>query len=214
MRFPDFFDEVPRLQVQDPLANVLGSAADGIFEYTYGDAVRLAGHSCPTVAAAYWLTYLALEHLYPDALPQRGGIRVEMREDARSGTTGVIATVVQMLTGAAGGTGFKGIGGRFGRVNLIRYTPDLLLSMRFIRQDTRAAVDVNADVGMAPSHPDTAPLLETCLAEKATSEERARLGTLWQDRVKCLLIDLARDPAVFVVRPAEKRLLPRTLEFV
>ncbi|HKW84398.1 MAG TPA: hypothetical protein VJN68_11665 [Burkholderiaceae bacterium] len=164
------------------------------------------------MAAAYWLTFLALEHLYPDSLPQRGGIRVEMREDARCGTTGVVATIVQMLTGAAGGTGFKGIGGRFARVNLIRYTPDLLLTMRFIRQDKRAAVDVHADVALAPSHPQTEQLLEKCLAEKASPQEQLLLGELWQLRVRHLLLDSARDPAVFVVRPAEKRMPHRTLE--
>ena len=205
MKLPDFFDLVPRLRVQDPLARMLGSAKDGVLEYSYGDAVRLAGHSCPTVAAAYWLTYLALEQLYPDSLPERGGVKVELREDARSGSTGVVATVVQMLTGAAGGTGFKGIGGRFGRVGLIRYAPDLLLSMRFTRLDTRAAVEANADLWLAPADPATEELLARCIEERASEEDKARLGDVWQARVRTLLVDLARDPAVFVVRPVERR---------
>jgi hypothetical protein len=58
------------------------------------------------------MTLKALTALYPDALPQRGGIRVDFREDRLSGVTGVIANVVSMLTGAAQDTGFKGIGGR------------------------------------------------------------------------------------------------------
>ena len=87
MELASYFDKVPRLRVQDPLARVLGCAKDGVLEYSFSDAVRLAGHSCPTVAAAYWLTYLAFEHLYPDSLPQRGGIKVEFRDDARSGST-------------------------------------------------------------------------------------------------------------------------------
>lgn len=209
MKLPEFFDQVPRLRVQDPLARLLGSAEDGIFEYGYGDAVRLAGHSCPTVAAAYWLTYLALEKLYPDALPQRGGIKVELREDARSGSTGVVATIVQMLTGAAGSTGFKGIGGRFGRVGLIRYAPDLMLSMRFTRLDTRAAVEANADLWLAPPDPAMEGLLARCVEERATEDERARLAKLWQERVRRLLIDLARDSAAFTVRPAEQRMVLR-----
>jgi hypothetical protein len=115
MKLPAYFDDVPRLRVSDPLAALLGSSSDGIFEYSYADAVRLTGHSCPTVAAAYWLTWLALRELFPDRLPQRGGVKVEMRNDARVGSTGVVATVVQMLTGAAGSSGFKGIGGKFAR---------------------------------------------------------------------------------------------------
>lgn len=205
MKLPDFFDLVPKLRVQDPLACLLGSAEDGILEYGFGDAVRLTGHSCPTVAAAYWLTYLALERLYPDGLPQRGGIKVELREDARSGSTGVVATVVQMLTGAGGSTGFKGIGGRFGRVGLIRYAPDLLLSMRFTRLDTRAAVEANADLWLAPPDPATEPLLARCIEGRASQEEERQLATAWQERVRHLLVDLARDPAVFVVRSVEPR---------
>jgi len=205
MKLPDFFELIPKLRVQDPLARMLGSAEDGILEYGFGDAVRLTGHSCPTVAAAYWLTWLALEQLYPDSLPQRGGIKVELREDARSGSTGVVATVVQMLTGAGGSTGFKGIGGRFARVGLIRYAPDLLLSMRFTRLDTRAAVEANADLWFAPPDPATEALLTRCVEERASPEEEQQLAAVWQERVRHLLVDLARDPAVFVVRPVEPR---------
>ena len=45
MKLPDFFDLIPKLRVQDPLARMLGSAEDGILEYGFGDAVRLTGHS-------------------------------------------------------------------------------------------------------------------------------------------------------------------------
>ena len=55
MSFPDFFDQVPRITLRDPLADLLGSVTGGLMSYGYADAVRLAGHSCPTVAAAYWL---------------------------------------------------------------------------------------------------------------------------------------------------------------
>ncbi len=52
MNHPDFFDEVPRISLYDPLAEFLGATEGGILEYGYFDAVRLAGHSCPTVALA------------------------------------------------------------------------------------------------------------------------------------------------------------------
>ena len=204
MRLPEFFDQVPRLCVQDPLARMLGCAEDGVLEYSYGDAVRLAGHSCPTVAAAYWLSWLALKRLYPQSLPQRGSIKVEFREDARSGSTGVIATVIQMLTGAAGGTGFKGISGRFGRVGLIRFSPDLLLALRFTRLDTGSAVDVTVDLTLAPPDPAIEPLLARCVADKASRHDELMLAALWQERVRHLLIDLAHDDAVFVVRDVER----------
>jgi hypothetical protein len=63
MPHPEFFDAVPRLRMHDPLAQFLGASDDGMIEYGYGDAVKLAGHSCPTVASAYGLTRLALRAL-------------------------------------------------------------------------------------------------------------------------------------------------------
>jgi hypothetical protein len=205
MKLLDFFDQVPRLSVVDPLAELLGCTEDGVLEYSYSDAVRLTGHSCPTVAAAYWLTWLSLKSLYPDTLPERGGVRVEFQEGARSGSTGVVAAVVQLLTGAAGSTGFKGLAGRFNRAGLIRFSPELLLSLRFTRIDTGDAVDAAADLSLAPSDPALEPLLARCVHGHASLSERKRFGELWQARVKTLLLDLAHDPDVYVVRPAEKR---------
>ena len=204
MRLPAFFDEVPTLRVADPLAKLFGCAADGVLEYSYRDAVRLAGHSCPTVASAYWLTWLALRNLYPDSLPQRGGIRVEFAVDARTGSTGVVATVVQMLTGAAGGSGFKGIAGRHGRAGLQRYSPGLPLYMRFTRLDTGAAVDAAVDLSMAPAS-DALEILLARLSKGLLDEQgEIDMGREWQERVRHLLLDLAHDPGVFVVRRAER----------
>src|SRR5574337_2088150 len=80
MPFPGFFAAAPRITLRDPLAAFLGAAADGVIEYQYADVVKLAGHSCPTVASAYLITRAALRALYPDSLPERGGIRLELRE--------------------------------------------------------------------------------------------------------------------------------------
>jgi hypothetical protein len=204
MNMPQFFDEVPRLRVQDPLARLLGCAEEGKLEYGFSDAVRLAGHACPTVATAYWLTYLALEHLYPQGLPQRGGIKVEFRDDARSGSNGVIATVVQMLTGAAGSSGFKGLGGRFGRAGLIRNKPDLLDLLRFTRLDTGESVDAGVDMCQVPADPAIEPLLRRCADGRATATEERELAQLWLKRVRHLLLDCARDPAVFMLRPVKR----------
>jgi len=205
MKLPAYFDDVPRLRVRDPLARLLGCAEDGVFEYGFADAVKLAGHSCATVASAYWLTWLALEHLYPDGLPQRGGIKVEFRDDARSGSNGVVATVVQMLTGAAGGSGFKGLGGRFSRAGLIRSKPDLILALRFTRLDTNAAVDVGVDTSPLAGQPELDNLLALVSSGKATPEQEQALGELWQERVCSLLLEHGRDRRVFMVRPVVRR---------
>lgn len=204
MNMPSFFDEVPRLTVQDPLARTFGCAQDGILEYGFADAVRLTGHACPTVATAYWLTCLALEHLYPGALPQRGGVKVEFRDDARAGSTGVMATVVQMLTGASGSSGFKGIAGRFARAGLIRTRPDLLDLLRFTRLDNGDAVDVGVDMAQVPADPAIEPLFKRWTDGKASAEEEAELGRLWLQRVRSLLLDCGRDPSVFLLRPVRR----------
>ncbi|HET7795654.1 MAG TPA: hypothetical protein VFL64_19870 [Rhizobacter sp.] len=204
MKLPDFFDLVPRLRVRDPLAATLGCAEGGVLEYSYADAVRVTGHSCPTVAAAYWLTWLALAELYPTELPQRGGVRVEFRDHERQGSTGVFASVVQMLTGAANDGGFKGISGRFSRAGLQRISPDLPLFMRFTRLDDGSAVDAGVDLSLQPPDPELNGLLQRLESGEADGPALARLGTLWQRRVRELLIDRASDRGIFIVRRVER----------
>jgi hypothetical protein len=202
MRTPAFFDEVRSLNVYDALAEFLGAAEDGRIEYRYIDAVKLAGHSCPTVAAAYWMTLKALASLYPESLPQRGGIRVEFREELLSGVTGVIANVVAMLTGATHDSGFKGIAGRFDRRKLLYFAANVTEEIRFTRLDTGQAVDVAARLQRIPFAPQTSELMQKCLAGSASAEETARFRENWQARVRALLLDHGDDPEVFVLRPA------------
>ncbi len=125
MRTPDFYDEAPCITMFDPLAKFLGAAEGGILEYRYLDAVKLAGHSCPTVDSAWLMTLRALEALYPQDLAERGGIRVDFRHDSTSGVTGVIANIVTLVTGATHDTGFKGLAGRFDRLVAGAVGPDL-----------------------------------------------------------------------------------------
>jgi hypothetical protein len=199
MRTPAFYDQVPGLTVYDPLAEFLGAAENGCIEYRYIDAVRLAGHSCPTVASAYWLTLKGLASLYPDSLPQRGGIRVEFRLNRLSGVTGVIANVVAMITGATHDTGFKGIGGRFDRRRLLYFSAEVGEEIRFTRVDTGQAVDVAARLQLVPFAPQTSELMQKCLGGSATPEEAARFRECWQARVRALLLDHGDDPEVFSV---------------
>ena len=158
MPFPEFFDAAPRITVRDPLARFLGAADDGVIEYGYADVVKLAGHSCPTVASAYLMTRTALGSLYPDALPESGGIRVELRDDRLEGATGVVANVASFLTGATHDTGFKGIGGRFDRRRLLYFSAAVAEEIRYTRIDTGQAVDVAARLQSVPFAPQTVAL--------------------------------------------------------
>ena len=204
MQTPAFYGQVRSLTVYDPLAEFLGAAENGRIEYRYIDAVKLAGHSCPTVAAAYWMTLKALTSLYPESLPQRGGIRVEFRQDMLSGVTGVIANVVAMLTGATHDTGFKGIGGRFDRRQLLYFSAEVAEEIRFTRVDTGQAVDVAARMQSVPFAPETGELMQKCLDGSATPEQAARFRENWQARVRALLLDHGDDPEVFPLRPVRQ----------
>lgn len=199
MEYPDFFDSIPRIRMHDSLAALLGAVGDGIIEYSYIDAVKLAGHSCPTVASAYWMTHQALQALYGEHLPERGSIRVEFREDHRSGVTGVVANVVSMLTGATHDTGFKGLAGQFDRRNLLFFAADVPLEIRFTRLDSGAQVDVAANVRLIPGNPEVSTLMQRGLAGEASVVELQRFGALWQERVRRILLDHGDDPEVFVV---------------
>lgn len=202
MGHPVFFDAVPKISLYDPLAEFLGAAEDGILQYGYFDAVRLAGHSCPTVASAYWLTYKALASLYPDAMPERGDILVEFGQDSTSGVTGVIANVASMLTGATADTGFKGLAGRFNRCDRLFFSVEMPGEMRFTRLDTNQAVTAAANLQRVPASPRMSPLIASCLANRATPEETAEFRQLWQERVRSILLDHGDDPEVFVITPA------------
>lgn len=198
--FPEFFDEVPGIRMHDALAEFLGAVGDGIVEYRYADAVRLAGHSCPTVAAAFLMARRGLAHLHPESLPERGGIRVEMRERRDAGVAGVIAAVVGLVAGAADEGGFRGIAGRFGRRDLLRFARPIDGELRLTRLDTGAAVDVSARIERVPADPRLRELMPRCLDEVASAREAALFRDLWQQRVRRLLLEHADDPEVILLR--------------
>lgn len=202
MSHPAFFDEVKSITLRDPLAQILGAAGDGLLRYGYLDAVKLAGHSCPTVAGAYLMTLKALESLYPDSVPERGNIRVEFGTTQGEGVTGVVATIVSLVTGAAGEGGFKGLGGRYSRRDLLLFGIGEDAELRFTRLDTGSAVAASCHPEIVPPPPELPALMQKLLAGEASADERAQFGQLWQVRVKRILIDHFDDPQLVVVGQA------------
>lgn len=201
MNYPAFFDQVRSITVRDPLAEFLGAAEGGVFEYRYLDAVKAAGHSCPTVASAWLMTAKALDALYPGATPERGAIRAEFGADRASGVTGVIANIVSLITGATQDTGFKGLGGCFDRRNLLFFDAEVSGEVRFKRADTGAAVEVAANLSRVPGDPRMRELMGMCIGGVASEEQKREFGRLWQERVRAILLDHADDPDVIIVRP-------------
>jgi len=197
MSYPPFFDQAPRIAVRDPLAAFLGAAEDGLLEYSYLDAVRLAGHSCPTVAGAYLMARAALRALYPDGPAVRGAVAVRIPGPAGEGVNGVIAQVFTLLTGAAADNGFHGIGGHFVRQGLLQYAePAQAGDIQVTRSDTGKSVGVALDLGSVPPAPNLRALLAAAFAPEATAAQRRRFADAWQERVRKLLLEHADDAGV------------------
>lgn len=189
MSFPKFFEEVPTIVTYDPLALMLGTVEEGIIKFKYTQIVKSAGHSCPTIAGAYLMTYKALKALYPDSLPVRGEIKVEFKGSIESGVTGVISNVVSNITGATEKSGFKGLNGKFSRHSLMSFNATISNMIRFTRLDTNKSVEVSYNPDVVPSSKKVGELMQLIMAGKATSDEVKTFGSLWQERVKKILID-------------------------
>ena len=197
MRYPAFFDKAPVIPMHDPLAAFLGATDEGLIDYHYLDAVRLAGHSCPTVAGAYLMARAALRELYPEGPAERGGVTVQIPGAESEGVNGVIGQVLTLITGAAADNGFHGIAGRFGRQSLLSFsapTEHALLQVR--RSDTGQTVAVELDLSSVPAPANLRPLLGAALDPQATKEQRGAFGQAWQARVRSLLLDHPDDPSV------------------
>ena len=196
MSFPAFFDDAPSLLLRDPLAAFLGAATDGVIEYRYVDAVRLAGHSCPAVAGAWLMVLNGLAALYDGELPERGGIEVFMRDERDHATTGVLASVATLLTGAAPETGFQGIGParRFARKDLLAFDAGIDGTLALRRRDTGKGIVVDINTDHVPHDKAMSQLMPKAVGGTATPAEQAEFARLWQDRVRRMLIEHADDP--------------------
>ncbi|KIL97932.1 hypothetical protein CCC_00993 [Paramagnetospirillum magnetotacticum MS-1] len=199
MPFPAFFADAPAITLQDPLAGFLGAPYDGMITYRYEDAVRLAGHSCPTVAGAWLMTIKALRRLWPDSMPERGACLLLMDESQDDGVTGVMAAVAGLVTGAAGPGGFKGIAGRFGRKDLLRFEAGIGAELALRRVDTGAEALARYHPELVPADPEMRERLQRVLAGSRDGEDHARFAGLWQERVRRILVDFADLPGLVTI---------------
>lgn len=184
MKYPEFFDSVESIKVVDPLSNVLGAFEDGLYEITFLEVVKAAGHSCPTVAGAYITALVGLKALYPNARAVRGEIKVEFRESFEEGVAGVISNVISQITGATEKSGFKGLGGKFARHSLMRFDANISSSVKFTRVDNGKSVEVYYDPSSIGGSPKMQQLMQKMMGGMASGEEAKEFGALWQDRVK------------------------------
>ena len=185
MTYPQFFEKMPTIKLQDDLASFLGAFDSGIIEFSYLDIVKSAGHSCPTVLGAYLMTLEGLKALYKDEIPKRGEIIVEFKESQTTGVAGVIGNVITNITGATTTNGFKGIAGKYDRNYLMKFDKDISgASVRFVRADTQKKVDVTYDPNSIFPDRNMSVLMQKSIQGTATNEERIEFGRLWQKRVE------------------------------
>ncbi len=188
MQYPTFFDDVKTIKLQDPLSDFLGAFEDGLMEISYLECVKLAGHSCPTVAGAYLMASEGLKALYGDDLPQRGSIHVSMNDSETHGVTGVICNVISFIVGAGGAGGFKGLNGNMSRANLISYDIPMDAEVKLTRTDINKSVTLSYNPSMVPADAMMQALMGKCIQGLASQEEKKAFGKLWQERVEKILL--------------------------
>lgn len=200
--YPPFFDRIPTITLRDPLSEFLGAAEGGLLEYAYLDAVKLAGHSCPTVAGTWLMAVKSLAHLYGSEIPERGAVRVALPGASDEGVTGVMANVLTLITGAAAEGGFKGIAGRFARCDLLRFDAPVEGDIAFERVDTGQQVTAYYDASIVPMAAEAQEIAPQVLGGHADAATTRTFGRLWQERVERILTTFADDPRLIRLQSA------------
>lgn len=197
-----FFAEVEPIRLREPLAYILGAQEETeLFVINYTDAVLVAGHSCPAVSGAYKVTQKALKALYKDEVPVRGQIKVLIKGGPGDLAYGPQSHVISLITGAAGATGFKGLGGRFGRNNRLFFDPEDAQFNTFIfqREDTGEAVQVAYNPQALPGDPRMNDLAPMVMRGGASKEQKELFYALWQGNVRRILLEDELYPGLFEV---------------
>jgi hypothetical protein len=182
MKYPDFFNSIEPIKMEDELARFLGAIDDGIIEYSYFDIVKTAGHSCGTVAGAYLTALKGLKALYSEDIPQRGEIKIEIKKSPVDDNAGVVGCVLSNITGATTDYGFGGIpGGKFNRRGLLFYNVDMEADVRFTRLDTGKQIGVNYRPGKVVN---PMAILKSAIGPDATEKNKKTFPDRFQNMVK------------------------------
>ncbi|MBF0098129.1 MAG: hypothetical protein HQM04_10285 [Magnetococcales bacterium] len=186
------FPDTPSITLYDPLGHLLG-AGDGHFTYTFVDAVKLAGHACPTVAGAFLMAKLAAERLFLDCVPVRGDMRVTVPGAVAHGVNGPISQIFTLLTGAAADNGFHGLAGQHVRSGLLHFA-DLpsVGPFRFERISNGQRIALSYSPAAIAPAPEMGPLLPLVLSHRASVVQQEQFRTLWRQRVLAILADEGR----------------------
>lgn len=191
-----FYDDVEPIRLRDPLAVFLGAIDENEeFIFTYSDAVKLAGHSCPAVSGAYKITQKALKALYENETPIRGDISVRVLGSVNNGANGPISQVISLITGAAPETGFAGLGQRFARRNKLIFDEknEEAGAFVFTRDDNGKSVKVIYHPERIPQKEDMSELITKCIVGTANEKQQEKFKTLWQEKARMVLFEEVKN---------------------
>jgi len=206
-----FIGEIETISLTDPLSYVLGSQTEGDpFVYSYADAVKLAGHSCPAVSGAFKMTAIALRALYGDDIPVRGDIRVLIKGAPEQLAYGPQAQVISLITGASPETGFKGLGGKYSRHNKLIFDKDdfQFSTFIFMRADTSKAVRIEYNPSVLGEDPRMPELTPKVIKGIATADEKKLFTELWQGKIKKILLESDKHAGLFEVKEVPDFIFP------
>ena len=190
MEYPKFYDEVEKAILKDELSEFLGATKDGIIEISYLDCVKLAGHSCPTVASSFILAKEAMSYFYKESMPKRSSLKIEFKESKESGVNGVIANILTLILGSYDSGGFSGIGSRFKKRDLLFFdNKDQKGSIKFTNIYTDEFVEFDIDTSVVPADMRMQQLMQKAIANLASKEEMELFWQLWQGRVEKMLLN-------------------------
>ncbi len=193
---PSYIDSVEPITLYDELAEFLGAVEGGLYTVSYWEIVKMAGHSCATVAGAWLMATHGLKALYGEEIPRRGEIEVALRYGKQEQHFGVVGLVLSNITGATVDEGFGGIpGGRFDRTGLLNYEAPIETDIRLTRRDTGASVGVNYRPGKIVN---PKAILMSAIGPNATPEDKASFPRRFQEMVATVFAH--QDEVIEIVR--------------
>ncbi len=167
-----------KIKIYEPFAEYLMADRDE-FEFTISllDVVRFAGHACPAMVGAFLISQRAINELFPnDQTCIRGQVAIELGTTVEQGATGPISNVFSMIFGSWEKSGFGGLGGKFVRRDLLKYSSSDLPkgTFRFHNLSSGVKVDITYD----PSNVELPPSFENLPFQK-----------VWRKKISVILSD-------------------------
>ncbi|VAV82274.1 hypothetical protein MNBD_DELTA01-584, partial [hydrothermal vent metagenome] len=109
--------------------------------------------------------------------------------------------VIMLITGASPETGFKGLGGKYSRLNKLVFDREDFQFSTFIfqREDTGKAVKIVYNPSMLGEDERMGELTPKVIRGTATIDEKTLFTRLWQGKIRKILLENDEHPGLFEV---------------